>query len=234
MTSIVSIHQPNNDLFQMFDKIYVLAKGGVCFYSGLPQNLRQHLTECDIECNENQVPIELLLKISSEDENNENYQRLKTKTYELNKCMIEYNLNENMKSISKMINISKRFKFKDFYILLKRTIYYNYRCQWKLHLISLIILAVIAFSMKLNYKTDIIEPNGCIEIEFGVGCEQTLQDIRNEYLIKLNIKYNMILMTSMSLIVMILMTITFSNEYNILQNEQQNCKHLFFTLFMIN
>ncbi|CAG2109986.1 unnamed protein product [Medioppia subpectinata] len=29
MTIIASIHQPNNDLFNMFDNIYVLAKGGV-------------------------------------------------------------------------------------------------------------------------------------------------------------------------------------------------------------
>ncbi|CAG2178136.1 unnamed protein product, partial [Oppiella nova] len=45
---IVSIHQPNNDLFHMFDNIYVLAKGGHCLYDGVPKQLRQHLMDCYI------------------------------------------------------------------------------------------------------------------------------------------------------------------------------------------
>ena len=67
MTTIVSIHQPNNDLFQMFDNIYVLAKGGVCVYSGPPSSLRQHLIDCEIECNKNQIPIEVMLEISTKE-----------------------------------------------------------------------------------------------------------------------------------------------------------------------
>ncbi len=43
---------------------YLLAKGGVWVYSGLTQDLKTHLSECDIICNEYQVPIELLLKVS--------------------------------------------------------------------------------------------------------------------------------------------------------------------------
>jgi hypothetical protein len=48
-----------------FDKLYVLAKGGLCVYSGLPQNLGNYLKEFDIICTEIQVPIEVLLKIAS-------------------------------------------------------------------------------------------------------------------------------------------------------------------------
>ena len=65
----------------MFDNIYVLAKGGVCVYYGLPIGLRQHLTECNINCNENQIPIEVLLKICSEDKNNnQNIQQMINKS----------------------------------------------------------------------------------------------------------------------------------------------------------
>ena len=47
----------------MFDTLYVLAKGGRCVYSGPPEHLTQHLNECQIILNENQVPIETLITI---------------------------------------------------------------------------------------------------------------------------------------------------------------------------
>ncbi|CAG2172073.1 unnamed protein product, partial [Oppiella nova] len=74
MTIIASIHQPNNDLFHMFDNIYVLAKGGHCLYDGVPLQLRQHLIDCDYKLTENDVPIEVLLKMASKDNTNNSSQ----------------------------------------------------------------------------------------------------------------------------------------------------------------
>ncbi|CAG2115224.1 unnamed protein product, partial [Medioppia subpectinata] len=62
---IATIHQPNSDVLQMFDNLYVLAKGGQCVYFGPPVHLRHHLSSSNIVCNENQVPIEHLLTIAS-------------------------------------------------------------------------------------------------------------------------------------------------------------------------
>jgi len=45
---VTTIHQPNSDILQMFDKLYVLAKGGVCVYSGTPQHLDRYLMDCNI------------------------------------------------------------------------------------------------------------------------------------------------------------------------------------------
>ena len=65
MAVIVSIHQPNSELINMFDNIYVLAKGGVSVYSDPPQDMILSLTECRLNCNEFDAPIEVLLKVSS-------------------------------------------------------------------------------------------------------------------------------------------------------------------------
>ena len=43
MTVIVSIHFPNDEIINLFDKLYVLAKGGVCIYSGKPETLSVYL-----------------------------------------------------------------------------------------------------------------------------------------------------------------------------------------------
>lgn len=62
---VTSIHQPNSEVLMMFDQLYVLAKGGRCVFAGAPNALRTHLTECKIDCVDWQVPIEVLLKVSS-------------------------------------------------------------------------------------------------------------------------------------------------------------------------
>jgi hypothetical protein len=49
----------------MFDQLYVLAKGGHCVFSGRPNQLRSHLQECAINCSDDVLPIEVLLKVSS-------------------------------------------------------------------------------------------------------------------------------------------------------------------------
>ena len=51
----------------MFDKLYVLAKGGCCVFDGQTTRLKCHLEQCQIECLEWQVPIEELIKVSSKD-----------------------------------------------------------------------------------------------------------------------------------------------------------------------
>ena len=37
---VASIHQPNTEILMLFDQLYVLARGGVCIYSGAPDKLR--------------------------------------------------------------------------------------------------------------------------------------------------------------------------------------------------
>ncbi|CAG2167827.1 unnamed protein product, partial [Oppiella nova] len=118
MTIIASIHQPNNDLFHMFDNIYVLAKGGHCLYDGVPLQLRQHLIDCDYILTENDVPIEVLLKMASKDNTNN------------------------------------------------------------------------TLILKSHFPANMIEPDSCMELEFGADCNQTEAEIEEASLIKKNIKYN--------------------------------------------
>lgn len=218
LTIITTIHQPNNELLHSFDKIYVLAKGGICLYSGVPNNLRQHFNECSIQCNENQVPIEILLKIASNYDKN---QILSQKTVECNQEFIKEYLNENMISIFGK-RISKRFKIIDFYYLLLRTMLYTYKCQWISLLFQIIIFQLIALIMKSHFNSDMTEPDGCIELGFGGGCNQTLKEIRDENLIQSNLKYHYAVLNAMAFVVCVIMSVTFCNEFKIFKNERTN------------
>ena len=66
---VTSIHQPNSDILMMFDKLYVLSKGGMCVFHGKTNQLQSHLQNCQIDCQEWQVPIEQLIKVASKTSN---------------------------------------------------------------------------------------------------------------------------------------------------------------------
>ena len=64
---IVSIHQLNVEVLDMFDNLYVLSKGGVNVYSGAPQSLRRYMNDCHLDLNNNEIAIEKLLKVCARD-----------------------------------------------------------------------------------------------------------------------------------------------------------------------
>lgn len=125
---LLSIHQPNNDLFLMFDTIHVLSKG-FCLFSGRPHELKHYLSEYDINCKENEIPIEVLLKISSNDCTDNRIQQMIDKTLEVNKST-----NSRIDTKTKNYNFktnSKHLCAKDIYYLSMRRICTHFTCQWK-------------------------------------------------------------------------------------------------------
>ena len=113
----------------MFDKLYVLAKGGVCVYSGIPQQLPNHLRECNIICTENQVPIETLITIGAKGRDDPRIVLLENKTKEsFNEDFLVNRINQT--KVKRIEKHSKRFNWRDIYILLNRSVSeffgYNY------------------------------------------------------------------------------------------------------------
>ena len=66
MAIVTSIHQPNSDIIMLFDKLYVLSKGGKCVFDGETNELKMNLQECQIDCQEWQVPVEELIRVASQ------------------------------------------------------------------------------------------------------------------------------------------------------------------------
>ena len=222
MTVISSIHQPNQQLFYKFDSVYVLAKGGVCVYSGFPKNLRQHLNECRIDCNENLIPIEVLLKVCSEEKTSENITQLIVGTNETLKQLNEICLKQNMQSVDENVMQNKIFSLKDLNILFRRTLRHTFVANWRFFALQLFVFILLSVVMSVHYNLDMIEPKGCITIEGG--CKQTPKDVQNEILIKQNIKYHWGLLGYTFIIMIIFPVIPFSIEYKTVCNEINNSK----------
>ncbi|CAG2170790.1 unnamed protein product, partial [Oppiella nova] len=151
MTIIASIHQPNNDLFHMFDNIYVLAKGGHCLYDGVPLQLKQHLIDCENLLTEYDVPIEVMLKIgSSDDKQSSCFQKL----FEKQKAKHSDNkiIAENMRLVYGKQNLTKRFSFRDFYYLLMRSMIYSYISQWRISLSQMVVNPLDTVPIVIKWK----------------------------------------------------------------------------------
>ena len=213
----------------MFDSVYVLAKGGVCVYSGLPQNLRQHLNECRIDCNENQIPIEVLIKLSFKGITDNSVQQLVHKTQENRKVL---NFDNLMKREGNLNIESKPFKIIDFWYLLIRYLYRNYVSQRKtLFTILLLFSGFITFIAKC-FNPKISETNGCFHLNASsnMTCLETEDEksilSQNQSLVYFTMFWSLIYFS-------VSQTESYGRDLKIFQMEYQNSEKKL-TLLMAN
>jgi hypothetical protein len=225
---ITSIHQPNNAILMMFDKLYVLAKGGFSVYSGRPQDLNKHLTNCGIKCTQFQHPIEVLLKYTCTGIEDKQVLELNEKTSQEKQVILERCNEETKLFPDGLIVKSKRFKLIDFWILLSRTITYTYRYKWKLLLIQFFIYLLLAFSLTSFFRSDIGKASGCISFEedFNTTCNKTIEKLEEEELLTQNIKYNYFVVVNALLVQLISTCATFTSEVNLFLHEHRNGKSI--------
>ncbi|OTF76311.1 hypothetical protein BLA29_013914, partial [Euroglyphus maynei] len=53
ITIVAAIHQPNTEMLMMFDQVYILARGGVCIFSGPPSQISDHLQQVSTDHDNN-------------------------------------------------------------------------------------------------------------------------------------------------------------------------------------
>ena len=175
---IASIHQPNQEIFMMFNKVYVLAKGGNCVYSGKPENIQIYLQECDILCESKDVPIEILLGIASEeiaDHKNINLKNLIPKTKQ-NLEDENYRKIRYMKIINELQRNKKSFKLKDTFYLLSREIAKLKSQLWKIYLIQLIFYISFPVIVAFLFKEDMAQTSGCFQFNQTKNCAKYIED----------------------------------------------------------
>ena len=222
---ITSIHQPNTDILMMFDKLYVLSRGGHSVYSGRPQQLSQYLDECDIECTDTQLPIEVLLKQSCNDLNDTNVERMVEKTRNQEKQLIESRApNETLVFHNGIRRLSKRFYIRDLWLLLKRGLTYNLRFYWKISVLQLIIHVIFALMLRVLFHSDIGHPTGCVSFEedFNNTCAKSESKIREENQLMLNLKFNFYVMICAVFFTVTATVFSFAMDLKMFINEQRN------------
>ena len=173
---IASIHQPNNEIVLMFNKVYVLAKGGHCIHSGQPDDIELFLEECKILCDVDQVPVEELLILASIEEQNENIEQMIAKTKE--KLRAENKAIENqMKVCPNGLRLgSKRFKLIDICHLMSRTMAQIRAYQWRVSLAILSFYIIFPVLMAMLFNKHMGQVSGCFEFNRSKTCAKDIED----------------------------------------------------------
>jgi hypothetical protein len=208
----------------MFDKLYALAKGGFCVYSGRPQDLYRHLTECDIKCTQFQHPINVLLKYSCNGIEDKRVLKLNEKTVHENEIILKRCDEETQLFADGLQFTSKRFKLIDLWFLFSRSMTYTYRYFWKILLMQFVIYICLGYSLTIFFKSDIGKPSGCISFEedFNNTCNKTIEKLEEEELLTQNIIYNYLVAALVVLIQLISTCTTFTPEINLFLHEHRN------------
>ena len=147
---IVAIHQPNVEILDIFDNLYILSKGGVNVYSGLPQNLRQHLIDVHIDCNVNEIAIEKCLKVCANDSNNFSIIDMQEATNRSQNCIMEQISREMVIKGNRKSNWSVEFSLLSFWYLIQRMLLIYYH-TFILQLIMIILLFVLNGLIMLTF-----------------------------------------------------------------------------------
>ncbi|CAG2179797.1 unnamed protein product, partial [Oppiella nova] len=219
---VTSIHQPNNDTLMLFDGVYVLAKGGLCVYSGPPQEVRAHLSAAQFECNEHQVPIEVLLRIASKygaSLQRLSHQSMKARSELRLRCLEEGHLAPNG-----VVNKGNAFQLRQMWYLLGRTMTCQLRSQWKAMFAQFLFIQTMGFLVTRLYNKHVGETDGCFSLALSANasCVKTVEGLREENLLSQNLRY----LYFVGVLIMALMSIStvllFSSEIKIFMNERMN------------
>ena len=211
----------------MFDYLYVLARGGMCIYSGPPDGIESRLSHVianrssNIESN---YPIEELIKYSCLGTNNLTVNLL-TDEHERSLKMDQIKLVEDTQLVEDGVQQNRaRFSFRSVGILLIRYLVYIRGFLW-MHYFALNVFSFILIMLLIQFfGTDIAGPSGCINMEedFNNTCTRTPEKIIEENLLTENYKYSFFGVTNFIFLVMLQSALIIGMDLVQLHNEHRN------------
>ena len=221
---VTSIHQPNNEIIMMFDKLYVLAKDGICIYEGPPRGLTNHLKAVNINLNEDQVPIEYLIKISSRsNDNNDRRARLmarlmsnKRMTLE-ERCVIGAKISNGISQQKVMLNMSCHMWF-----LMMRSIVYTFRHRLSTILFQFALIVCLGFLLTKLFDAEIGEPAGCITVGTPKACNETNATLLADKYLSQNQRLHFFALLAIQFLITVPTVLIFTNEVRLFFNEHKN------------
>ena len=217
---ITSIHQPNHAIISQFDKLYVMSVGGQCVFDGHPNEMPEYLGRLDINLSSEEVPIEVIIKMSSKIESEETLRiidmvRSKSGAFE-QKCSRDGVL--SVGSHKKNVRFSLR---QTWYLSLRASIHLIRHRIWN-DLTHLSILIFIALVFPQTFLKNMSRPVGCLNPIDPPICNQSAQDLTDDELITQNSAFVFMCVASIVLLISLPASMLFTNELPIFFKEHSN------------
>ncbi len=219
MTIIASIHSPSSEILQYFHQLYVLAKGGVCIYSGPPQSLQAYFVDVK-KLNEEQ-PIETLIRIACTDLQSPQLQQLANRTLRSESSQIYAQLPQLTHLPHGLPAQTKPFSFTDLYLQFCRYSRVTFLSQYRLFLGQLLFFIGLTFTFASFFNRKMVVPSGCYARDAGnsSACEN---DFLRNLLLTENINYICLNRAVQAYIIMCTSTMLYSSLVKVFRNEHRN------------
>lgn len=228
LTIVASIHQPNSELLSLFDQLYVLARGGVCVFSGAPTAITTHLQSVSqIHSQECTYSIELLVKCSCRGHLDPVVQQLvvgNDQQFRQN-CKQSILLDKQTHlTPDGVIQNRTRFSIASSYVLTLRYLSYIYGHLWRDWLVYVAIFAAYSYVLTLFFEPQIALPSGCVDLEedFNNTCGRTAEKIEEDEQLKKNFKYNFFMYNIFIFLILLQSSLNFRKEVVYFYNEHRN------------
>ncbi|KAH9493660.1 ABC protein, sub ABCG [Dermatophagoides farinae] len=233
LTIIASIHQPNIQVLMMFDQLYVLAKGGVCVYSGPPSNIRQFLmqipdiNETRIMEENNLFPIEQLIRYSCLNYTDPIVEKLAQHATAM-EITNQQNKMESMQDTQKVIDGIPtnriRFSLRSCWILLLRYMAYIRGHKWISFTAFIILIIIQGPSLVMKINTNIALTSGCVNWEesYNNTCNRTEVERQKDDDLEQNFMYIISANTFFVSLIFLQCTILLLSELRYFSNEHRN------------
>ena len=226
---IASIHQPNSDVLAKIDQLYVLARGGVCVYSGPPSKIRSNLSKIP-DITNSIVPIETLIKHSCsghEDPIVRQLVRNANTQWELESTRLQ--LNTETQPVTDGVQKNRqRFSIRYFYVLLLRYLTFWLTNLWKEWLFFAAVYILYSCVLHLYWDSNIAFVAGCLnpEDDFNNTCTQTPEKALEEKQLNDNVKFTFFMSDAFILLTIMHGTFMFYKEIDYFINEHRNGMYL--------
>jgi hypothetical protein len=221
LSVVTSIHQPSADILKQFDRLYVMAKRGICVFNGSPHHIVDHLLRCEIELDEEEVPIEVLIKLSSVAGSQvieRMSQMVRNECSELEEiCLQDCILSDRGVSLR-----SVTFSLIQTWYLLCRTITYNMKQRLRSDLVLAMFTLLIAFVIPFTFIGHTSRPIGCIDPIHPPLCNQSAQDLADNDLMNQNDGLIALTIIIFNALVFIPSSMIFAEELMIFVREHNN------------
>ena len=124
MTLIATIHSPSAQVFNYFDKVMVLAPGGIKVYYDSPKHVKHFFHHFGIELTKYKNPADELLKFANNPENLNRLKEVQPESLTLDEPFSEYSLNKRL--VENPINRRANF-FQQLFYLGRRNLEFAFR-----------------------------------------------------------------------------------------------------------
>ncbi|RWS28973.1 ATP-binding cassette sub-family G member 1-like isoform X2 [Leptotrombidium deliense] len=160
ITVVCTIHQPNPETFNLFDRVYVLSKIGKCIYEGKATEIVEYLKGLDIHCPNFYNPADYIVELAAGEYGIEAIDKL-VAAHELQVPMMPI---RDVRKLKKITVKSKHPFFRNFFTLYHRSnlILIRDKLLMKMRVATYI---GAAFFLSYLYGTDVGKATGCPALE---------------------------------------------------------------------